>query len=295
MKKNFSIAMMAAMMAVCGGASAMEFGELQGKTAASLKVPAAEEKGYVVDPSVSVTIEPQIKHPEVPVEWVTIPGGRFSMGTMDFQNATPVHEVNISAFQMSKTLVTVEQYAECVSARQCLPPDVRKLPACNWGRSGREKDPVNCVNWRQAKDYARFAGARLPSEAEWEYAATSGGRNQKYPWGNALPTPDVVVMKRGSKATMPVCSRPLGNTAQGLCDMTGNLRQWVEDSFVDSYRGVPVDGSALVLWAPGKSIRGWYFNNPWPNAPLEILLRSDSRSADLADSSSLTIGFRLAR
>lgn len=102
---------------------------------------------------------------------------------------------------------------------------------CNSDKPGRQLHPVNCVDWEQANQYAKFKGARLPSDAEYEYAATSGGKNQKYPWGNEDETCDKAVMSGkgdygcGSEATMPVCSKPAGNTAKGLCDMVGNVWQ----------------------------------------------------------------------
>jgi len=189
----------------------------------------------------------------VPVEWVTITGGKYIMGTNDegtaLSSAKPAHEVAVRTFEMSKTLVTVEQYAECVTRGQC--KKTRSAYYCNWGVEGRQKHPINCVSWEQANQYAKFKGARLPSESEWEYAATSGGKDQRYPWGNEAATCERAVMPGpggsgcGNNSTMPVCSKPAGNTAQGLCDMSGNAFQWVQDRFRNSYKGAPVDGSAF--------------------------------------------------
>ena len=210
-------------------------------------VPGEHGRGYVAanDPSAGA--------PSVPIEWVTIPGGKFAMGTdsgeKGFEDAKPVHEVTIKTFDMSKTLVTVEQYAECVIKGGCTEPATGDY--CNWGVTGRQFHPVNCVEWDQASEYAKFKGARLPSESEWEYAATSGGKNQKYPWGNDKPTCDKAVMYGnggygcGARSTMPVCSKTAGNSAQGLCDMAGNVWQWVQDKYRNSYKGAPVDGSAF--------------------------------------------------
>ncbi|MBP8971341.1 formylglycine-generating enzyme family protein, partial [Myxococcota bacterium] len=88
------------------------------------------------------------------------------------------------------------------------------------------------------------------SEAEWEYAARSGGRDWKYPWGNENATCERAVMDDGSgngcgrRSTWPVCSKPKGNTTQGLCDMAGNVWEWVQDWCHYSYNGAPTDGSA---------------------------------------------------
>jgi len=218
-------------------------------------------KGYVAgnDPSAGV--------PSKPIEWVAINGGKFTMGTdsgeKGFEDAKPIHEVAIKTFDMSKTAVTVEQYAECVIKGGCTEPATGDY--CNWGVAGRQLHPINCVDWDQASKYAKFKGGRLPSESEWEYAATSGGKNQKYPWGNDEPTCDKAVMYGnggsgcGKNSTMPVCSKTAGNTAQGLCDMAGNVWQWVQDKYQDSYKGAPTDGSAFEAAGSYRVLRGGSF------------------------------------
>jgi iron(II)-dependent oxidoreductase len=253
--------------------------------------------------------------PSQPVAWVTIPGGKFTMGTEDFKDAQPVHKVDIRTFDMSKTPVTVEQYAECVSKGACAKPMIRSMKDmyCNWGEKGRERHPINCVTWDQANQYAKFKNARLPSEAEWEYAATSGGRNQKYPWGNDEPTCDRAVMRVnrnmlgcGKNSTVDVCSRPAGNTAQGLCDMAGNVSQWVQDGYQDSYKGAPVDGSAfkgeaisqsrimamLGTFTGNRVLRGGSFAS---NGTKRESLRANDRSSYEATRNCSFFGFRIAR
>jgi formylglycine-generating enzyme required for sulfatase activity len=192
------------------------------------------------------------------------------MGTNEssylFNDARPVHEVTIPTFQMSKTLVTVEQYAECVIKGGCTKPDTGN--GCNWGQAGRQRHPINCVDWNQANQYAKFKGARLPSESEYEYAAKSGGKNQKYPWGNDDTSDKAVIFGNTwplnglsgvimpGPATMPVCSKPAGNTSQGLCDMVGNGWEWVEDTYQSSYVGAPTDGSAVETAGSDRVVRG---------------------------------------
>lgn len=202
--------------------------------------------------------------PPVIIEWVLIPKGKFRMGTdapdkETYGNAKPVHEVSINAFEMSRTLVTVTQYAECVKAGKCEEPP----EACNWGDPERRQYPVNCVHWGNAVQYAKFAatrpgteGARLPTEAEWEYAATSAGKEPEHPWGNREMTCD---RETGNCGTAQVCSRPEGNTEQGLCDMIGNLYQWVQDIFHDSYTGAPSDGGAFAGNGALRVMRGGYY------------------------------------
>ncbi|HPV04328.1 MAG TPA: SUMF1/EgtB/PvdO family nonheme iron enzyme [Myxococcota bacterium] len=126
-------------------------------------------------------------------EWISLRGGTFFMGSNSGdQDELPVHAVSIQDFEISRTEVTVEQYKRCVDAGVCTLPSTDEL--CNWGISGRDKHPVNCVDWSQARSYAAFAGGRLPTEAEWEFAARSQGLVQKYAWGNQEATCDFAVM-----------------------------------------------------------------------------------------------------
>ncbi len=111
----------------------------------------------------------------------------------------------------------------------------------------------------------RFS-SRLPSEAEWEYAARSGGRDWKYPWGDETATCARAVMDDGGYgcgrgSTWPICGKPSGNTTHGLCDMAGNVWEWVQDWYHDSYNGAPTDGSALESPTVSKRvIRGGSWN-----------------------------------
>ena len=191
------------------------------------------------------------------IQWVTIPGGTFAMGDDEAgARAQPRHRVAVKTFQMAKTLVTVEQYGACVDAGACTAAGTGGF--CNW--SVPEKYPVNCVGWEQAKTFAEWAGARLPTEAEWEYAARGGGLEQRYPWGDEAPTCERVVSKGCGLGTAPVCSTPAGNTKQGLCDMAGNVWEWVEDWYHDSYKGAPSDGSAWEIPAGSyRVLRGGSF------------------------------------
>ena len=180
--------------------------------------------------------------------WVAISGGNFDMGSISgASNEKPVHRVTIRSFSMMKAEVTVGQYRACVREGKCTKPDTGGY--CNWDKDGRSRHPVNCIDWNQARSFCRWAGGRLPSEAEWEYVARSAGRAWKYPWGKESATCLRSVMNHGGwgcgmKRTWPVCSKTVGNTAQGLCDMAGNVWEWTEDCWHANYTEAPTDGSA---------------------------------------------------
>jgi len=229
------------------------------------------------------------------IEWVRIPGGSFNMGSEDGDSdEMPVHIVMVPTFEMGKTQVTVDQYRACVDAGACTAPSTSEW--CNWGQSDRGKHPINCVDWDQAQAFASWAGARLPSEAEWEYAARSGGRDWKYPWGDEDATCERAVMNDGSgygcgrDSTWPVCSKLKGNTTHGLCDMAGNVWEWVQDWYHDSYNGAPTDG--LAWESPTGSLRVSR-GGSWSSRARHV--RAAVRLSDVPRARSDYLGFRLAR
>ncbi len=202
----------------------------------------------------------------VGIEWVAIPGGTFMMGSDVYDWEQPVHQVDVPAFVMTMTEVTVAQYRTCVDAGACTSPDQGGWYD-NWGAAGREDHPVNSVDWFQAVDFCTWVGGRLPSEAEWEYAARGGGQDITYPWGEDSPSCTYAVMDDGGwgcglDLTWVVCSKTAGNTAQGLCDMAGNVWEWVQDWYHSDYNGAPSDGSAWETPSgSSRVVRGGSFGN----------------------------------
>jgi len=228
------------------------------------------------------------------IKWVEIPGGSFMMGSDDGNsNEKPAHRVTVKGFQMAKTEVTVEQYKACVDAGACTEPNTDE--DCTWGAAGNENHPVNCVDWSQAKTFSEWVGGRLPSEAEWEYAAKSAGKDRKYPWGDEDAACEKAVISEGGDgcgkgSTWPVCSKTKGNSEQGLCDMAGNVWEWVQDRDHDSYNGAPTNGVAWESPAgSGRVVRGgsWNFDAGYA--------RSAYRYGNVPGDRHDALGFRPAR
>lgn len=178
--------------------------------------------------------------------WVRIPGGTFMMGYPDGQGKKdehPMHKEVVKSFFMTKSEVTTAQFNACVAAKVCWvnPNEERKL--CNVLYDERGDYPMNCVDWYQSAVYCAWAGGRLPSEAEWEYAARSAGKYDDYPWGTApvdcehaaVDEPPGINCGEWNGQISPVCTRPKGNSEQGVCDLIGNVIEWNNDWFYHDY------------------------------------------------------------
>ncbi|MFN3199136.1 MAG: formylglycine-generating enzyme family protein [Bradymonadia bacterium] len=182
------------------------------------------------------------------VVWLTIPGGRFSMGRSDGQlDERPVHAVSIASFQLARTETTVGQYQACVDEGACTlpgtdPADPHPLPeGCAFQQAGQADWPMDCVTLAESRDFARWVGGRLPSEAEWAYAARGAGG--KIPPGAAALS-----------VAGPVCSTP--QNPLGLCDMSGNAWERVLGAYTSSYTGAPTDQQPWWPDAGGAIDRG---------------------------------------
>ena len=235
--------------------------------------------------------------PSVP-ELVVIPAGTFRMGCVSGRKCLgekPVRDVQVESFELSKYEVTFAQWDACVEYGGC-----RWLDDLDWGRDDR---PVVGVTWSDAQAYVAWLskeigeGYRLPSEAEWEYAARAGAET-RYSWGDKMGrkranynNPSV-----GFRYTAPVGSFP--PNPFGLYDMHGNVWEWVADCWNQSYEGAPEDGSA---WLSGNCDRRVLRGGSWAN--LSSDLRAASRMArepslhQAGWSSAMkdNIGFRVAR
>jgi formylglycine-generating enzyme len=176
------------------------------------------------------------------IPYVPIPAGTFSMGctkgdTDCRENETPVHAVTIShSFYLARSPVTNEQYQRCIDAGACYgDPDLTK-----------KVNPVVNVTWNDARDFCTWTGGRLPTEAEWEYAARGGVEGWRFPWGNSAGEGNANLADSEGRrvealgleqTNAMVCYPFLGRSPVGtfspngfaLLDMTGNVSQWTAD------------------------------------------------------------------
>ncbi|MBB5517639.1 formylglycine-generating enzyme family protein [Amphiplicatus metriothermophilus] len=233
-----------------------------------------------------------------------IPGGAFRMGAPDNEpgrdeSEGPARLVALAPFALSRREITRAQWAACVRDGAC-PPLEAEPPAWADGRA-RARLPAAGVSWEDARRYADWLSAktgrayRLPSEAEWEYAARAG-RASPYAFGaapgpgtanfdgalRALEDPEAVV-----RAPLPAGSYPAN--AFGLFDMHGNVWEWVADCWTDSHAGAPEDGRARSWDCAARALKG----GSYASAPAD--LRAARRRGLDATARRPDAGFRVAR
>ena len=262
--------------------------------------PVASSEPHAPPATNSLPTSPSLAARQIVVpEMVTIPAGSFQMGSPAseperFSDEGPQHQVKVEAFELGKTEVTVAQFhafADATNYRTDAERDAGDKKGCwtweagekegsyhaglNWRNPGivqGKDDPVVCLSWNDAQAYLawlkRETGQRwrLPTEAEWEYAARAGtttpfstgacittrqaNYNGNYNYNNCGAKTGVYVGK-----TQPVKSYPAN--PWGLYDLHGNVWEWVEDCYHDSYQGAPTDGSAWTeVSCPARVLRG---------------------------------------
>jgi formylglycine-generating enzyme required for sulfatase activity len=174
------------------------------------------------------------------------------------------HPVTVSSFDLDRTEVTVGDYARCASAGVCAPADLSPDDP----RFSRPDLPVTHVRWDDAVAYCAWAGSRLPSEAEWEYAAR-GVDGREFPWGNVYNgqlanhgawAPDRSDGSDGYVGLAPVGSFPDGATPLGLLDMAGNAAEWVADVLAFDARGRPKGYDDAAVTNPKPQTSGGAFH-----------------------------------
>ena len=175
-------------------------------------------------------------HPH-PAGMVYVPGGTFTMGRDNGDDAErPPHEVTVKAFFIDTHEVTNEDYEKFLKATNRRPPPTWKKGAFP---PGAERQPVTGVTWDDANEYARWAGKRLPTEEEWEFAAR-GSEGRLYPWGNDWQ--QGAANANGAGQSMAEVAAHKGTSPFGTYDMVGNAWEWTASSF-KSYPGRGLPGS----------------------------------------------------
>jgi formylglycine-generating enzyme required for sulfatase activity len=162
---------------------------------------------------------------------VYVPAGEFQMGSEDGPSEEqPAHMVALDEFWIDQTEVTNAQYARCVEAGICEPPtnNASNTRSSYYDNPTYANYPVIWVSWEHAETYAKWAGGRLPAEAEWEYAAR-GSDGSMYPWGNQAPDCTLANFDACEGDTTPVKSHPGGASWVGAFDMAGNVLEWTAD------------------------------------------------------------------
>lgn len=225
-------------------------------------------------------------------QMIAVPPGHFVMGSDTADTERPAHAVSIRArFAVGRFEVTFREWEACVAGGGC--GSNRKPDDAGWGRDDR---PVINVSWNDAQEYvgwlSRKTGEsyRLLSEAEWEYVARAGSAGNWW-FGDGNRTGDNEWYSPNSKNRTQPVGRKLAN-AFGVNDILGNVAEWVEDVWHDSYQGAPTDGTAWILGSDGsrRVARG----GSWVTG-LPVNLRSASRMAVLSRVGTSFIGFRVAR
>jgi len=251
-------------------------------------------------PSIPITPEKPVAAPSREITgkdgapMVLIPAGEFQMGSPDEgdKDERPVHDVRFTKpFAMAQYETTFEEYDRFAEATG------RELP--DDAGFGRGRRPVINVSWEDAKDYAQWLSQRtgkqyrLPTEAEWEYAARSGGKNDLWAGtSEKRQLADYAVFSANSQGrTAPIGGKKPNGL--GLYDMSGNVWEWVEDCWHVSYQDAPKDGRAWGEAGGGDCGRRVIRGGAWNDDPMN--LRALDRFWYFADNQPNGIGFRLAQ
>ena len=319
-----------------GGVGLAPYRDWERRIPGSVKARVAEAMKGLADGTISTRYEkPKSPHegkaagevwvrPKDEAEMVWVPAGQFEMGSADGEdNEKPVHKVTLDGYWIDKTEVTNAQFARFVEVTvRRTAVEVQggglvlrnagweQTNGANWrhpggpetGIKGLESHPVVQVGWNDAAAYCKWAGARLPTEAEWEYAAR-GRLSRAYPWGSAFDGKKLNYCDRncildfrdmavddGYAKTAPVGRYPGGASWVGALDMAGNVWEWVIDWHSDDYYArSPARNPAGPDSGEFHTLRG----GSWDHT--SVFARSTFRGRFQPDGGGGNLGFRCAK
>jgi formylglycine-generating enzyme required for sulfatase activity/tRNA A-37 threonylcarbamoyl transferase component Bud32 len=224
-----------------------------------------------------------------------VPAGSFVQGTKDgapgsFPDEHPERTVTLDAFWIDQTEVTNAMYRQCVEAGACRAP--RRTSSGTrpdyFGNVAFSNYPVIYVSWDDARTYCNWAGRRLPTEAEWEKAA-SGANGRLYPWGAPAPDGTRANFNQLVGDTTPVGSYPQGASPYGVLDLGGNVWEWVNDWYSETYyQTAPLTNPAGPGSGTERGLRGGAFSRE------ARYVRTANRYRNPPDGQYLDVGFRCA-
>jgi formylglycine-generating enzyme required for sulfatase activity len=204
---------------------------------------------------------PRVAKGDDGAEMVLVPAGEFLMGSTEYEDEKPPHRVHLDAYHVDRYEVTNALYRRFMDATG------RQAPSYwNDSKWNGASQPVVGVSWHDAEAYCRWAGKRLPTEAEWEKAAR-GTDGRKYPWGDQWDSSKANSFESKLGKTVAVGSYPGGASPYGAHDMAGNVWEWVADWYdKDYYRRSPERNPQGPDSGHHRVLRG----GSWVNIPVDL-------------------------
>ncbi len=244
------------------------------------------------------------------VEMMLVPAGEFLMGSTDADakagsDENPQHPVHLDAFWIDRTEVTNARFVQLLNklgghtgacgGKNCVETQAEDRYSHILEQDGRysvesdfEEHPATQVSWYGAQAYCTWAGARLPTEAEWEKAAR-GVDGRIFPWGNEAPDCDKAQYGDCGGSTVPAGTRQAGASPYGVLDMAGNVWEWVSDWYDPAYYDASPDRNPQ---GPDSGVRRVFRGGSWGYLP--AFLRAADRARNRPAYAGFNVGFRCA-